>query len=140
MAIRVLADVNVCLDVLMDRKPFVEHSGRIFEEAEKENIILLISGLSFDTLFYLMRPSIGAKKATELLRLLFSHIKIGTIDDKVVKQALDAGWTDLEEALQYCCAQENGCDYLVTRNQKDFKPRDKKLKIVSPKACLEDIL
>ena len=135
-----MADVNICLDVLMDRKPFVEYSGRIFEEAEEGNLILMISGLSFDTLFYVMRPSIGAKKATELLRLLCSQIKIGTIDDKVVKQALDAGWTDLEDALQYYCARENGCDYLVTRNQKDFKPRDKKLKILSPKACLEEIV
>ena len=56
MAIRVLADVNICLDVLMDRKPFVEYSGRIFEEAEEGNLILMISGLSFDTLFYVMRP------------------------------------------------------------------------------------
>ncbi len=139
MAIRVLADVNVCLDVLMDRKPFVEYSGRIFEEAEKGNLIMVISGLSFDTLFYVMRPSLGAKKATELLRLLCTHIEIGKIDDKVVKQAIKADWTDLEDALQYFCALENDCDFLVTRNQKDFKSIDKKLKIVSPKTCLEEI-
>lgn len=140
MASRVLADVNVCLDVLMDRKPFVEYSGRIFEEAEKGNVILVISGLSFDTLFYVMRPSLGAKKVTELLRLLFTHIEVGTIDNKVVKQAIDAGWTDLEDSLQYYCAVENDCDYLVTRNQKDFKSTDKKLEIVTPKIFVEEIL
>lgn len=139
MAIRVLADVIVCLDVLMDRKPFVEYSGRIFEEAEKGNLTLIISGLSFDTLFYVMRPSLGGKKATELLRLLCTHIEVGTIDGSVVKQALDADWSDLEDALQYYCALENDCNYLVTQNQKDFKSRTKKLKVVSPKACLEDI-
>ncbi|WP_234573069.1 type II toxin-antitoxin system VapC family toxin [Rhodohalobacter sp. 614A] len=140
MAIRVLADVNVCLDVLMDRKPFVEYSGRIFEEAEKGKIILMISGLSFDTLFYVMRPSMGAKKTTELLRLLCSHIEIGTIDDKVVRQAIEAGWRDLEDALQYYCALENDCDYLVTRNQGDFKSKDKRVKIVSPKTCIEEVI
>lgn len=135
-----MADVNVCLDVLVDRKPFVEYSGRIFEEAEKGNLTLVISGLSFDTLFYVMRPSLGAKKSTDLLRLLCTHIEIGTINSSVVEQAIDAGWTDLEDALQYYCAVENDCGYLVTRNQKDFKSRDKKLKIVSPKTCLEKIV
>lgn len=139
MAIRVLADVNVCLDVLMDRKPFVEYSGRIFEEAEKGNLTLIISGLSFDTLFYVMRPSLGAKKATELLQLLCTHIEIGTINESVVKKALNAGWTDLEDALQFYCALENDCNYLVTRNQNDFKSKDKKLKVVSPKTCIEEI-
>lgn len=140
MAIRVLADVNVCLDVLMDRKPFVEYSGRIFEEAEKGKIILMISGLSFDTLFYVMKSSLGTKKTTELLHLLCSHIEIGTINDKVVRQAIEAGWRDLEDALQYYCALENDCDYLVTRNQGDFKSKDKRVKIVSPKTCIEEVI
>lgn len=140
MAHRVLADVNVCLDVLLDRKPFIEYSGRIFEEAEKGTLDLLISGISFDTLFYIMRPSIGVKRATELLQLLCVEVDIGIIDGKVVQQAVDAGWNDLEDALQYFCAVENGCDYLITRDEKGFKSTGRKIEVVSPKVFIEQII
>lgn len=140
MVHRVLSDVNVCLDVLLDRKPFVEYSGRIFEEAENGKLALIISGLSFDTLFYIMRPSLGTKKSTELLRLLCSQIEIGTIDEKVVKRAIHAGWNDLEDVLQYFCAVENNCDYLITRDKKGFKSADQGIKVVTPKVYVEEII
>jgi predicted nucleic acid-binding protein len=129
---KVLTDVNVCLDLLMDRKPFVEHSGQLFELAENGDIQLCISGLSFDTLFYVMRPAIGAKKSIAKLRLLRKHIKVAEVNTRVVDQALQSGWTDLEDALQYFCAVQNGCNYLVTRNKNDFKSGKESLAVVTP--------
>lgn len=132
MADRVLADVNICLDLLMDRKPFVEHSGQVFEQAENGDIELCVSGLSFDTLFYVMRPAIGAKKSIAKLRLLRKHIKVAEVNARVVDQALQSDWTDLEDALQYFCAVHSGCNYLVTRNKNDFKSGNESLMVVTP--------
>lgn len=132
MADKVLADVNVCLDLIMDRKPFVEHSGQLFELAENGDIELCISGLSFDKLFYVMRPAIGAKKSIEKLRLLRENVHVAYVNTRVVDQALQSGWTDLEDALQYFCAVHNGCDYLVTRNKNDFKSGKDSLMVVTP--------
>jgi predicted nucleic acid-binding protein len=128
----VLADINVCLDLLMDRKPFVEHSGQLFELAENGDIRLCISGLSFDTLFYVMRPAIGAKKSIAKLRLLRKHVIVAEVNTRVVDRALQSGWTDLEDALQYFCAVQNGCNYLVTRNKNDFKPGNESIMVVTP--------
>ena len=47
----ILVDVNVCLDLLLDRHPYVEYSGQIFELAEQNELSVTVSGLSFDTLF-----------------------------------------------------------------------------------------
>jgi predicted nucleic acid-binding protein len=127
-----LADINVCLDLLMDRKPFVEHSGQLFELAENGDIQLCISGLSFDSLFYVMRPAIGAKKSIAKLRLLRKHVKVAEVNTRVVDRALQSGWTDLEDALQYFCAVQNGCNYLVTRNKNDFKPGNESIMVVTP--------
>jgi len=109
MVDRVLADVNVCLDLLLDRQPFVEYSGQIFELAEQIKLTVIVSGLSFDTLFYIMRPTMGAVKSTQLLKEFSRHIRVGTVNQSVVQSALQAGWKDLEDALQYYCSLEARC-------------------------------
>ena len=138
MAYRVLVDVNICLDLLLDRKPHVTSSGQVFEAGEKGSITLVISGLSFDTLFYIMRPALGARKSMEKLRLLHRYVHTGAIDHKTVEQALNSGWPDLEDALQYYCALHNDCRFLITRNKGDFKAGSKSLKILSPEEFLQE--
>lgn len=138
MTYRVLLDVNICLDLLLDRKPHVTYSGQIFEAGEKGSIKLVVSGLSFDTLFYIIRPVLGERKSMEKLRLLLRNVHTGTIDHDIVEQALNSGWPDLEDALQYYCALHNDCRFLVTRNKADFKSDSKSLKILSPGEFLEE--
>ncbi|MGF1668874.1 MAG: type II toxin-antitoxin system VapC family toxin [Balneolaceae bacterium] len=137
MVTKVLADVNICLDLLLDRKPHINFSGRIFELAEKSEITLYISGLSFDTLFYIMRPAIGGKKAIEKLQLLYSYTVVGEINASVIENALHSGWRDLEDALQYYCALQSGCTYLVTRNLHDFASDSDKLQVVKPEEFIK---
>ncbi|SMO50722.1 type II toxin-antitoxin system VapC family toxin [Gracilimonas mengyeensis] len=139
MAPKLLLDVNVCLDVLLDRKPFVSHSGKIFELGEEGKVALFISGLSFDTLFYVMRPQMGAKKSTDLLKLMLKHIAVAPVNQSVVSKALNANWKDLEDALQYYAALEQGCDFLISRNHTDFKTRElDKIKVLPPIQFLEE--
>jgi predicted nucleic acid-binding protein len=138
MGNRILADVNVCLDLLLDRKPYVEHSGKLFELAENDNIQLLISGLSIDTLFYIIRPVLGSKKSNELLATLLEIAEIAPVDENGVRDALEAGWSDLEDALQFYSAIHAECTHLVTRNTRDFKQNDyPELQIMTPRQYLK---
>lgn len=139
MANRILADTNVCLDLLLDRKPYVEHSGKLFELAETKSIRVCISGLSIDTLFYIIRPAMGSKKSTEILSTLLEFAEIAPVNDKVVHDALRAGWNDLEDALQYYSAVHANCTHLITRNLRDFKQTDDSgLDILTPQQYLKD--
>jgi len=138
MADKLLADVNICLDLLLDRRPFVESSGRIFELAEQGKLDLVVSGLSFDTLFYIMRPSMGAVKTTTVLQRFLTYVEVGQVDSWVVTQALQAGWNDLEDALQYYCAFQAECNFLITRNKPDFKQIEKRIVICSSEEYLSN--
>lgn len=138
MTDKVLADVNICLDFLLDRRPFSEPSGRIFELAEKGMIEIYISGLSFDTLFYIMHPSMGIQQATRLLQELLRHVRVAPVSEQVVKNALAAGWKDLEDALQYYSASEAGCDFLVTRDEQGYKLSDGPINVLNPGKYLEE--
>jgi len=138
MVPKVLLDVNICLDVLLDRKPYVTFSGKLFELSENNVIHPFISGISFDTLFYIIRPELGHKKTTSILKHLTKHIDIAPVSKKVVMQALEAGWTDLEDALQYFSAYYSDCDYVITRDIKDFSGSKKSLIACSPQKFLEE--
>ncbi len=137
MADSVLVDVNVCLDLLLDRQPYVEYSGQIFELGEQNKLNVIVSGLSFDTLFYVMRPAMGAGKSTQLLKEFSRHISVGTVSQSVVQNALKANWKDLEDALQYYCSLEAGCSTIITRNTADFTSADDAIPILTPRQFLE---
>jgi hypothetical protein len=48
-------------------------------------------------------------------------VKVLPVDDKILDLALSSKFTDLEDAIQYYTAIENGINILLTRNIKDYK-------------------
>ncbi len=56
-----------------------------------------------------------------------------------VKNALAAGWKDLEDALQYYSASEVECDFLVTRDEQGYKLSDGSVNVLNPGKYLEEI-
>ena len=48
MAPKILLDVNICLDVLLDRLPFIEEAGKIFNSIELNKVDPYLSAISFD--------------------------------------------------------------------------------------------
>lgn len=117
---KVLLDVNICLDWLLNRVPFADNAGRIFEAAEENRMTAIVSAISFDTMFYVMRRDISGRRASAELKNLTKHITIGEVNERVIKNALSAGWTDLEDAIQYFSAENAACRAVISRNPTDF--------------------
>lgn len=139
MADRVLLDVNVCLDVLLKRNLFWEDSAKIFLAAEKGQIQGRVSAISFNTMFYILRADIGSAKAQTELKRLRTHIHVSAVDAEVVDRALGAGWSDLEDALQYYSVEFSECKALITRNKRDY-PDKTKLPVFTPVEFISNYL
>jgi len=60
----VLVDVDVILDVLLDRKPHAEASAAMWAAVETGLAAGLISGHAVTTIHYLVRKELGAVKVT----------------------------------------------------------------------------
>ena len=57
----------------------------------------------------------------EALKTLCGLLQLSGADNKTVLRALDdIGFKDFEDALQDCCANVSGADYIVTENLSDF--------------------
>ncbi len=117
-------DTNVLIDFLADRKPFSIHAAQLFDLAQKDDIRLYISAVSFSTVYYILRQSLSHEQTIQILRDLSIWTETVNVSGGIIEESLHSGFTDFEDAIQYYCAQSvRTIDVIVTRNKKDFKMR-----------------
>jgi len=118
---KVFVDTNIIIDLLAKREPFYREAQDLFTLADKKEIKLFISSLSFANAYYSIvkhHKSIEAKKFLLRFKVL---VEILPLEDKSIELALASNFDDFEDGLQYFIAIEFGCDTIITRNKKDFK-------------------
>lgn len=119
---RVLIDTNIVIDLLAMRKDFYEEAADLFSRADKKELLLAISALTFANTNYILTKLKSTKEAREILRKFKLLVEIVSLDEKITQLALsDDNFQDFEDGLQYYSAMENQIDIIITRNKKDFK-------------------
>lgn len=118
---RILVDTNIIIDLLTKRREFYIPASELFTLADKKEIKLAISSLTFANIFYLLSKELNDEKAKEILRKFKLLVKILPMDDKIIDLSLNSGFKDFEDAIQYFTAIENNLEIIITRNLKDFK-------------------
>ena len=119
---RVLIDTNIVIDLLAMRKDFYEEAADLFSRADKKELVLAISALTFANTNYILTKLKSTKEAREILRKFKLLVEIVSLDEKITQLALsDDNFPDFEDGLQYYSAMENQIDIIITRNKKDFK-------------------
>ena len=113
-------DTDIVLDLLARREPFYGAAARLFSLAETGKISLSVSSLTFANLFYILRKQVSGKNAHEVLRNFKQLVTVLPVDDDTIEQALGAGFTDFEDAIQYFSALSAGCSSLLTRNGRHY--------------------
>ena len=118
---KILIDTNVILDVLCNRKEFVDGSLKVFKYCEANQITGCISALSVPNIVYIMRKELDGEKVKEILTTLTSLFTVIDLRESDLTKAADMDFSDYEDALQSVCATRAKVNYIVTRNIKDFK-------------------
>jgi predicted nucleic acid-binding protein len=118
---KIFADTDIILDMLARREPFYPYAAELFSLVEKGKIKAHVSPVIITNIHYILCRLKGKEEAMKHLRKLRLLVKILPVDEKIIDLALNSGFTDFEDAVQYYVSKENGIDYLLTRNKKDFK-------------------
>jgi len=134
---RVLVDINVLLDVLAKREPFLANAVEIWSAAETGRIRGLVSADGFSTVYYLLRRASNHRTALRGLRLIHDIFEIVPLDAQLIHQALDSPMGDFEDAIQYVSALRSQADCVVTRDLRHF--RGVELPILAPDAFLASL-
>ncbi len=127
---QVLFDLNIILDVLLDRKDFYDFSARLLAYAETGIIQGWLAAHSVTTLFYLIAKDKSPEQARVTLTSLLQFLKIAPVDQNTIEQALNLPYRDFEDAVQMIAALQVHADYLLSRNVRDYRPAP--MEVVQP--------
>jgi predicted nucleic acid-binding protein len=117
---KVFVDTNALLDVLAKREPFYADAARIWSMAERGQIEAQVSVISFNNIYYVIRRAANRKTADQALRLMRNVFTAVPLNVQVLNQAIDAGFSDLEDAIQFHSAVHARADCLITRDAEHF--------------------
>jgi len=135
----VLIDTNIAIDVLLQRRPFLEHSQLVFLASEHGLINGFVSAAAVTDIFYIVKKHM--KNRIDVRGLLKKHligtVRIAAVDEYAISKALDMDWDDFEDCVQYVVGENIPADYIVTRNPADFKSEG--AVVVTPEELLDII-
>ena len=117
---KVLFDTNVVLDHLLEREPFVDAAEQLLSLVDTGRIDGVVCSTTATTIHYLASKAVGAQAAMAYLRKLLAIFDVACVDREVLLGALDAGFSDFEDAVLHQAACDIGAAAIVTRNGKDF--------------------
>ena len=125
---RLLVDINVVLDVVLERAPWVTEGALLVSAIQQGRAEGYLAGHTIPTIHYIVRENrkdraVADAAVGKLLRIF----TVVAAENAELHQALALGFTDFEDAVQTACAVKVNADWIVTRNTRDFKK--------SPIAC-----
>jgi predicted nucleic acid-binding protein len=116
----VFLDTNVLMDVLLERQPFALDAQRLWFLAERGKIEGAVSALSFANVYYVVRKTRGHDFALAMLKAMRDTFRIVGCDEQILQQAIDARFSDFEDAVQYFSALRMDAACMVSRNPGHF--------------------
>jgi len=134
---RLFLDTNVVLDLLGERYPFYDSAAKIATLADKGKIKLIVSALTYPTVYYLLSRFEDKEQVREKIRKFKVIAETADLTDKIIDKGLSSRFSDFEDSLQYYCAIKRDSKILITRNGKDFRESD--IPVLTPDEYLNSL-
>ena len=133
---RVLIDTNVILDVLLKRSPFYEAAIEVLKLSVREDIQEFVSASAITDIYYIAYKNMRDKAVVrELLKKLLLIVSVAGVSEEEIQKALELGWKDFGDSVQYSVALLNEMNGLITRNVKDYSSSE--IQVWEPNQFLE---
>lgn len=120
MKSRWLVDLNIVLDVLLDRPPHAATAAALWACAERGEVELLVAAHAVTTLHYIAQRGRGLAFADRCISDVLSVFGVAAVDETVLRRAVALGWSDFEDAVVAAAAEASGCGVIVTRDPRGF--------------------
>lgn len=114
-------DTNVILDLILNRAPFFDDIARIITLYEIGECELFTSSVSIVNCNYILGKNIDRKQVIDNLKVLRSFCSVLTVSELEIDKSLNSNFKDFEDAVQYFTCIKNDCNFIITRDLKDFK-------------------
>ena|ERR1700722_230604 len=130
---KVLVDVNVVLDVLLDRQPHAAASAAVWAAIEAGRAQGLLAAHAVTTIHCLIQKELGIANTRRAIAMLLRVFEVAAVDRTVIRDALQSPLSDFEDSVSAFAARFAGCDLIVTRDPKGF--RGSPVRALTPEAA-----
>ena len=119
---RILIDTNVLMDILFARDPYLADSITVLHMCEDDFAEAVVSAKTITDVYYFLRKSLKSEKeARNVIKKIMGMVTVCDIKVQHLKEAIDFGNADYEDAVQAACAKAEGCKLIISRNKKDYE-------------------
>lgn len=131
---KVYLDTNILIDILLDRD--LEHISinKITPFLKQSKVYM--STLSIHITFYILKIKATSSMHKKAMPLI-NNINLIPLSKLIIDNALNNFSIDFEDTLQYYSALDQNCDYILTRDKRDF---NKIKKLIPSKTEIVDTL
>jgi predicted nucleic acid-binding protein len=127
-------DTDIILDISIGRDESLKHDVteaiKLINFVESGEYKGYTSTIIFTNTYYIQKKLTDHDTSINFLKKLRLILTVLNVDDKIIQKALESGFTDFEDAVQYFTAVENKMDYIITRNTEDYKKSS--IKVYTP--------
>jgi len=115
---KVYLDTNILIDILLDRD--LEHISinKITPFLKQSQVYM--STLSVHITYYILKIKPNTSMHRRSMALI-NRINLVPLSQEIINQSLNNFSIDFEDTLQYYSALDQNCDYILTRDKKNFK-------------------
>src|SRR5665213_4259924 len=117
---KVLFDLNVVLDLLLDRAPWAQDAKALVAHVLAGRIDGYVCATAIPTLFYIARKSVGTDGALLTVTRCLAAFEIIAIGRSTLERASQMGGRDFEDNVHAAAAVEAAIDLIVTRDPAGF--------------------
>ena len=116
----VLLDLNVLLDVMLDRTDAPVASA-LWAALEKGAGRGYLPAHGVTTIYYLLSKARDPRFARQGVEALMTIFSVAPVDEPVLRRAVSFDWPDFEDAVCAAAAEAAGCHAVVTRDPDGFQ-------------------
>ena len=117
---KIYLDTNVVLDRISERAGSAL-ADTLFSCYNSDFNRLYASCLSVADSAYILRKALSRDKLRDILKEFCRECNILPMNDMQIYDALKCKSPDFEDSLQIMCAEEKGCDVILTNNVTHFR-------------------
>lgn len=118
---KLLVDTNVFLDVILERRELMRESASVLDAIEDGRARGYVSSHALTTIHYIVAKANGRAAAATAISDVLALCEVVAVNEADFHRALALGLKDFEDAVQVAAALHVGADFLVSRNEEDFK-------------------
>lgn len=119
--LRIMVDTNVLLDLAAKDRPAHGLVAEVLRDAISASCELLAATSSLKDVYYIYERHYGDEAAARrAVSLLEGVVDLRSLEPRHIRRALVSPEPDFEDGIVRVIAEDEGCDYILTRDARGF--------------------